>query len=105
MLLIGTKAIHETKGKTHLSPLALLALQTAFILLYNQYMAYLALVRHGESEWNIKGVWTGWTDVELSPKGHEEARLAGEALKDIQFDLAYTSTLKRAKETFVEIQK
>jgi 2,3-bisphosphoglycerate-dependent phosphoglycerate mutase len=68
-------------------------------------MAYLALVRHGESEWNVKGLWTGWTDVDLSPKGHEEARLAGEALKDIQFDLAYTSTLKRAKETLVEIQK
>lgn len=68
-------------------------------------MAYLVLVRHGESEWNVKGVWTGWTDVDLSPKGHEEARQAGEALKDIHFDLAYTSTLKRAKNTLLEIEK
>ncbi len=68
-------------------------------------MAYLALVRHGESEWNAKGLWTGWTDIPLSAKGHEEARIAGEALKDIQFDLAYTSVLKRAKETLVDIQK
>ena len=68
-------------------------------------MAYFVLVRHGESEWNVKGVWTGWTDVDLSPKGREEAKAAGEALTDIQFDLAYTSTLKRAKNTFLEIQK
>lgn len=68
-------------------------------------MVYLVLVRHGESEWNVKGVWTGWTDVDLSPKGHEEARQAGEALKDIHFDLAYTSTLKRAKNTLLEIEK
>ena len=75
------------------------------ILLYNTDMAYFVLVRHGESEWNVKGVWTGWTDVDLSPKGREEAKAAGEALTDIQFDLAYTSTLKRAKNTFLEIQK
>ena len=68
-------------------------------------MAYLVLIRHGESEWNAKGLWTGWTDIPLSAKGHEEAKLAGEALKDIQFDLAYTSALKRAKETLVDIQK
>ena len=51
-------------------------------------MAYFVLVRHGESEWNVKGVWTGWTDVDLSPKGREEAKAAGEALTDIQIDLA-----------------
>jgi 2,3-bisphosphoglycerate-dependent phosphoglycerate mutase len=68
-------------------------------------MAYLVLVRHGESEWNAQGLWTGWTDISLSEKGHEEARKAGELLKDISFDLAYTSALKRAKETLVEIQK
>ena len=68
-------------------------------------MAYLVLVRHGESEWNAKGLWTGWTDISLSPKGREEARQAGELLKDINFDLAYTSALKRAKETLFEIQK
>ena len=68
-------------------------------------MAYLVLVRHGESEWNAKGLWTGWTDVSLSEKGLEEAREAGEALKDIHFDFAYNSSLKRAQQTWGEIQK
>lgn len=67
-------------------------------------MAYLVLVRHGESEWNAKGLWTGWTDVNLSDKGHEEARAAGELLKDIHFDAAYTSALKRAHQTLEEIK-
>ena len=68
-------------------------------------MSYLVLVRHGESEWNAKGLWTGWTDVNLSEKGHEEAKKAGEVLKDITFDLAYTSSLKRAQQTLDEIKK
>jgi 2,3-bisphosphoglycerate-dependent phosphoglycerate mutase len=68
-------------------------------------MAYLVLVRHGESEWNAQGLWTGWTDISLSEKGREEAKAAGELLKDINFDLAFTSALKRAKETLTEIQK
>lgn len=68
-------------------------------------MAYLVLVRHGESEWNAKGIWTGWTDINLSEKGREEARTAGELLKDIHFDLAYNSALKRAQQTWEEIQK
>lgn len=68
-------------------------------------MAYLALVRHGESLWNAKGLWTGWTDIELSEKGVEEAKLAGLALKDIKFDISYTSKLKRAGETLDEILK
>lgn len=67
-------------------------------------MAYLVLVRHGESVWNALGQWTGWTDVELSEKGHQEAREAGELLKDIHFDVAYTSALKRAQQTFDEIK-
>jgi len=68
-------------------------------------MAYLVLVRHGESEWNAKGLWTGWIDVALSEKGLEEARKAGEALKDLHFDFAYNSSLKRAQQTWGEIQK
>ena len=68
-------------------------------------MAYLVLVRHGESEWNAKGIWTGWTDINLSEKGREEARTAGELLRDIHFDLAYTSALKRAQQTWEEVQK
>ena len=68
-------------------------------------MSYLVLVRHGESEWNAKGLWTGWTDIGLSDKGFEEARKAGELLKDIHFDIAYTSVLGRAKQTWEQIQK
>jgi len=68
-------------------------------------MAILVLVRHGESEWNAKGLWTGWTDISLSEKGRQEAKTAAEALKDIQFDLAYTSILSRAKETLEIIKQ
>ena len=68
-------------------------------------MAYLVLVRHGESEWNAQGLWTGWTDIGLSEKGFAEARKAGELLKDIHFDFAYTSALGRAKQTWEQIQR
>ncbi len=66
-------------------------------------MAKLVLVRHGESEWNAKGLWTGWTDVSLSEKGIEEAQAAGNKLKDIHFDVAFTSALKRAHQTLHSI--
>jgi len=62
-------------------------------------MAKLILVRHGKSEWNALGLWTGWTDVSLAPEGVEEAKRAGQALKDIKIDKAYVSALKRAQET------
>lgn len=68
-------------------------------------MAYLVLVRHGESTWNAKGIWTGITDVDLTEKGREEARAAGEAIKDINFRIAFVSVLKRAKETLEEMEK
>ena len=61
-------------------------------------MAYLALIRHGESEWNAKGFWTGLVDIELSKKGPT-------LIKDINFDTAYTSVLRRAIETLDEIKK
>ena len=67
-------------------------------------MSYLILVRHGESLWNEKGLWTGLTDVSLSQKGIEESKKAGEKLKDLPIDIAYTSPLKRAKETLYEIK-
>lgn len=67
-------------------------------------MAYLILVRHGESEWNAKDLWTGWTDIGLSEKGKEQARLAGEKLKDFPIDFAFTSSLIRAKQTLDEIK-
>lgn len=66
-------------------------------------MAYLVLVRHGESEYNAKSLWTGWANPSLTEKGKEQARHAGELLKDIHFDFVYTSVLKRAIETWEEI--
>jgi len=64
-------------------------------------MQKLVLLRHGESDWNRENRFTGWTDVDLSPKGVEEARAAGRALKSggYRFDLAFTSVLKRAIRT------
>jgi 2,3-bisphosphoglycerate-dependent phosphoglycerate mutase len=62
-------------------------------------MAKLILVRHGQSEWNKKELWTGWTDIGLSEKGQEQAKQAGEKLKGSQIDFAYTSLLIRAKQT------
>ena len=64
-------------------------------------MIKLVLVRHGESEWNKKNLFTGWMDVDLSEKGHEEAAAAGQLLKaeGYDFGLCYTSYLKRAIHT------
>jgi 2,3-bisphosphoglycerate-dependent phosphoglycerate mutase len=65
----------------------------------------LFLVRHGESEYNKLGLWTGHTDVSLADAGYEEARKAGEVLKNERIDVAYVSDLKRTQETFDEIKK
>ena len=64
-------------------------------------MYKLVLIRHGESIWNKENRFTGWTDVDLSEKGMQEAKRAGEILKKegFVFDLAYTSVLKRALRT------
>ncbi|GET22529.1 2,3-bisphosphoglycerate-dependent phosphoglycerate mutase [Prolixibacter denitrificans] len=62
-------------------------------------MAKLVLVRHGQSLWNKKNVFTGWVDVPLSTVGIEEALKAGETLKDLEFDVVYTSVQVRALET------
>lgn len=62
-------------------------------------MPTLVLLRHGESQWNLENRFTGWVDVPLSPRGEEEARSAGEKLKGIRFDTAFTSVLKRANDT------
>src|SRR5215467_9458423 len=61
----------------------------------------LVLVRHGESEWNKKNLFTGWRDVDLSEGGIAEARAAGRKLKaqGMRFDVAFTSALKRAQRT------
>ncbi len=62
-------------------------------------MARLVLIRHGESVWNLENRFTGWTDVPLSEQGREEARRAAQLVRDIKFDVAYTSVLWRAQET------
>jgi len=64
-------------------------------------MYKLVLLRHGESVWNKENLFTGWTDVDLSEKGKEEAQEAGRVLKEqgYTFDLAFTSVLKRAIRT------
>ncbi len=64
-------------------------------------MYKLVLIRHGESVWNKANLFTGWTDVDLSEKGIEEARAAGKSLREAgyAFDVAFTSVLKRAIRT------
>jgi 2,3-bisphosphoglycerate-dependent phosphoglycerate mutase len=61
----------------------------------------LVLVRHGQSEWNLKNLFTGWRDVDLTEQGVSEAREAGRKLKaqGLSFDVAFTSDLKRAQRT------
>ncbi|MDR7334889.1 2,3-diphosphoglycerate-dependent phosphoglycerate mutase [Roseateles asaccharophilus] len=61
-------------------------------------MYKLVLIRHGESTWNLENRFTGWTDVDLTPTGVEQAKTAGRLLKEAgyDFDIAYTSVLKRA---------
>jgi 2,3-bisphosphoglycerate-dependent phosphoglycerate mutase len=65
----------------------------------------LVLVRHGQSEWNLKNLFTGWRDVGLTEKGVEEAQSAGSKLREegLTFDIAYTSALKRAQDTLTLI--
>jgi len=67
----------------------------------------LVLVRHGQSEWNLKNLFTGWKDVPLTQLGIDEAVRAGRVLKrrDIHFDIAFTSKLERARETLTLMLK
>lgn len=64
-------------------------------------MATLVVVRHGQSQWNLENRFTGWTDVDLSPQGIEEAHRAGRLLKEhgLAIDITFTSLLKRAIKT------
>jgi 2,3-bisphosphoglycerate-dependent phosphoglycerate mutase len=70
-------------------------------------MTKLVLLRHGESQWNKENRFTGWTDVDLSENGVKEAERAGEALlyNHFEFDISYTSVLKRAKKTLYIVLK
>ena len=80
-------------------------LECVSFFLYNSYGGYemkrLVIVRHGQSVWNLENRFTGWTDVELSDNGVEEAKRAGRLLKErgYHFDIAFTSVLKRANDT------
>ncbi|HNP63842.1 MAG TPA: 2,3-diphosphoglycerate-dependent phosphoglycerate mutase [Woeseiaceae bacterium] len=66
----------------------------------------LVLCRHGQSDWNLKNLFTGWTDVDLTEQGNQEAIAAGKLLRELgySFDIAYTSVLKRAIRTLWHIQ-
>ena len=69
-------------------------------------MKQLVLIRHGESAWNLENRFTGWADIDLTPKGAEQALAAGQSLKKAgyEFDIAYTSVLRRAIRTLWHIQ-
>ncbi len=68
-------------------------------------MIKLVVIRHGQSEWNLANKFTGWTNVELSENGVKEAKAAGLLLKEkgFSFDLAFTSSLKRAQNTLAYV--
>ena len=70
-------------------------------------MKQLVLIRHGESQWNLENRFTGWVDVDLTPTGIQQATQAGEKLKaaGYDFDIAYTSVLKRAIRTLWHAQE
>jgi 2,3-bisphosphoglycerate-dependent phosphoglycerate mutase len=70
-------------------------------------MKQLVLIRHGESQWNLENRFTGWVDVDLTPTGIQQAKQAGESLKaaGYDFDIAYTSVLKRAIKTLWHTQE
>ena len=62
-------------------------------------MPTLILLRHGQSQWNLENRFTGWVDVDLAPRGIEEAKRAGDLLRDLPIDLVFTSVLQRAIRT------
>lgn len=68
-------------------------------------MSYLVLVRHGLSDYNKKGIWTGWDNPPLAPEGLEQAQKTAEELRDIHFDYAYSSDQIRSLQTLEEIEK
>lgn len=62
-------------------------------------MPKLVLIRHGQSLWNLENRFTGWVDVPLTAKGEEEARNAAKHIRDLEFDVCYSSALRRAQRT------
>lgn len=63
-------------------------------------MSHLILLRHGQSEWNLANKFTGWTEVNLTPAGRDDAVLCGKSLKDLSFDVVFLSRLHRSVETY-----
>jgi len=68
-------------------------------------MPTLVLVRHGQSQWNLENKFTGWVDVPLTAQGEAEAKKAGELLKNLKFNVAFTSDLQRAQKTLEIVLK
>lgn len=68
-------------------------------------MAHLILTRHGTSEYNKAGRWTGISDIDLATEGYKDARAMAEMIRDISVDKVHISTLKRARQTFEEMLK
>ena len=70
-------------------------------------MSKLILTRHGQSIWNAENIFTGWVDIDLSPKGVAEAQRSGKLIKNLNIDIkvSYTSFLKRAIKTHTTILK
>ena len=68
-------------------------------------MAKIYLFRHGQSEFNLKKIFTGWMDAKLTELGVEQAKNLGEMLSDKKIDIAYVSRLSRAKDTLIEVLK
>lgn len=68
-------------------------------------MSYLVLIRHGISEYNVKGLWTGWEDPKLTKEGEEEVGKAAKTLSDLSFDIGFSSTQIRHKDTLDIIKK
>src|SRR5947209_19861992 len=68
-------------------------------------MSFLVLIRHGISQYNAKGLWTGWDNPDLTPEGEKEAEVAGQMITDIHFDFAYASPLLRHKKTLEIVLK
>ena len=68
---------------------------------HTQTTGLLVISRHGESEWNLLGKWTGLTDVSITEKGKNDSRKVGELLRGYKFDAVYTSSLRRTVETLI----
>lgn len=66
-------------------------------------MAYLILVRHGVTDWNLQGKWQGLTDTSLSEEGRKQSKEVARVLRDTKIDVVYTSELQRTKQTYEEI--